>query len=191
MKVLSYLGCSWHASVAELHSVLARTQTHANLRSKGPTVGLEVACHFENVEVCIMCERIRVRTSLSHLDVCAAFRGSSPRFGQGAVCLGSFAVVNETSGRRSRDHWRDWSVLVSPVLNFESQTRSSSLRDKIEKVMAIPPVTLGRLNIDLSSISPGSLPSTMTEDVERHRACLLYTSPSPRDGLLSRMPSSA
>ena len=24
-----------------------------------------------------------------------------------------------------------------------------------------------------------------------HRTCLLYTSPSPRDGLLSRMPSSA
>ena len=24
-----------------------------------------------------------------------------------------------------------------------------------------------------------------------HEACLLYTSPSPRDGLLSRMPSSA
>ena len=26
---------------------------------------------------------------------------------------------------------------------------------------------------------------------DRWRACLLYTSPSPRDGLLSRMPSSA
>ena len=26
---------------------------------------------------------------------------------------------------------------------------------------------------------------------ERSQACLLYTSPSPRDGLLSRMPSSA
>ena len=26
---------------------------------------------------------------------------------------------------------------------------------------------------------------------ERERTCLLYTSPSPRDGLLSRMPSSA
>ena len=25
----------------------------------------------------------------------------------------------------------------------------------------------------------------------RHKTCLLYTSPSPRDGLLSRMPSSA
>ena len=27
--------------------------------------------------------------------------------------------------------------------------------------------------------------------IETHRSCLLYTSPSPRDGLLSRMPSSA
>src|SRR5680860_1799592 len=26
---------------------------------------------------------------------------------------------------------------------------------------------------------------------ESHKGCLLYTSPSPRDGLLSRMPSSA
>ena len=29
------------------------------------------------------------------------------------------------------------------------------------------------------------------EQVAGHIACLLYTSPSPRDGLLSRMPSSA
>ena len=29
------------------------------------------------------------------------------------------------------------------------------------------------------------------EDVEEFYNCLLYTSPSPRDGLLSRMPSSA
>ena len=29
------------------------------------------------------------------------------------------------------------------------------------------------------------------EDTPAHKACLLYTSPSPRDGLLSRMPSSA
>ena len=33
-------------------------------------------------------------------------------------------------------------------------------------------------------------PSTPEEDVY-FRICLLYTSPSPRDGLLSRMPSSA
>ena len=29
------------------------------------------------------------------------------------------------------------------------------------------------------------------EEVESSNVCLLYTSPSPRDGLLSRMPSSA
>ena len=28
-------------------------------------------------------------------------------------------------------------------------------------------------------------------EMDRMRGCLLYTSPSPRDGLLSRMPSSA
>ena len=39
------------------------------------------------------------------------------------------------------------------------------------------------LNADRLMISPG--PCTPNE------ACLLYTSPSPRDGLLSRMPSSA
>ena len=27
--------------------------------------------------------------------------------------------------------------------------------------------------------------------INNHKSCLLYTSPSPRDGLLSRMPSSA
>ena len=39
-----------------------------------------------------------------------------------------------------------------------------------------------------------SLPKTLSEDeVEKliNTPCLLYTSPSPRDGLLSRMPSSA
>ena len=29
------------------------------------------------------------------------------------------------------------------------------------------------------------------EHFKKHTTCLLYTSPSPRDGLLSRMPSSA
>ena len=36
-----------------------------------------------------------------------------------------------------------------------------------------------------------SLLSWMRRVVESEKSCLLYTSPSPRDGLLSRMPSSA
>ena len=33
--------------------------------------------------------------------------------------------------------------------------------------------------------------STERRDTDYNYSCLLYTSPSPRDGLLSRMPSSA
>ena len=32
---------------------------------------------------------------------------------------------------------------------------------------------------------------SLPDNVKQRYACLLYTSPSPRDGLLSRMPSSA
>ena len=38
-----------------------------------------------------------------------------------------------------------------------------------------------------TSFSENVSPITLDQDI----ACLLYTSPSPRDGLLSRMPSSA
>ena len=46
---------------------------------------------------------------------------------------------------------------------------------------------------------PGAFTSTCSklhlpgfvENADKIKACLLYTSPSPRDGLLSRMPSSA
>ena len=40
-------------------------------------------------------------------------------------------------------------------------------------------------------VSVDYIPNNEWEYSERHKVCLLYTSPSPRDGLLSRMPSSA
>ena len=43
-----------------------------------------------------------------------------------------------------------------------------------------------------SSIQPdGLMTKLMGQNMMRKDGCLLYTSPSPRDGLLSRMPSSA
>ena len=39
--------------------------------------------------------------------------------------------------------------------------------------------------------SPKNLRKQMEEEGHIYYICLLYTSPSPRDGLLSRMPSSA
>ena len=54
-----------------------------------------------------------------------------------------------------------------------------------EQVMALRPDRLSLL--DSSEFNLYTLEHTLAP----HRDCLLYTSPSPRDGLLSRMPSSA
>ena len=47
-------------------------------------------------------------------------------------------------------------------------------------------VTDGVINLHKAGLAHIS-----TDMLETHYLCLLYTSPSPRDGLLSRMPSSA
>ena len=47
----------------------------------------------------------------------------------------------------------------------------------------------GSVHVAEMSIPPALF--RLHQEVSRARDCLLYTSPSPRDGLLSRMPSSA
>ena len=51
-------------------------------------------------------------------------------------------------------------------------------------------MVLNKFPTKLNDIGSSSI-SYLTRNVSINRACLLYTSPSPRDGLLSRMPSSA
>ena len=43
----------------------------------------------------------------------------------------------------------------------------------------------------LAFLGAGLIAPVQAEEVHMIMCCLLYTSPSPRDGLLSRMPSSA
>ena len=54
--------------------------------------------------------------------------------------------------------------------------------------LGIHPSIGGVISGLLGSVIAESLTNRKSENYE---ACLLYTSPSPRDGLLSRMPSSA
>src|SRR5664279_4208392 len=50
--------------------------------------------------------------------------------------------------------------------------------------------TLGRIAVDMAGAGASAQFRGRVEQAVRY-LCLLYTSPSPRDGLLSRMPSSA
>ena len=49
------------------------------------------------------------------------------------------------------------------------------------------------LEIAFIHVNPEDIAATapLWVDIDENHVCLLYTSPSPRDGLLSRMPSSA
>ena len=67
-----------------------------------------------------------------------------------------------------------------------------SLHDSIGKYLHLPKSTAAVTVSQLLSHSSG-IPDHygFTDTFKVKHACLLYTSPSPRDGLLSRMPSSA
>ena len=52
-------------------------------------------------------------------------------------------------------------------------------------------ITVKAENVTILSKNLRPIPDVKEKDGEKYNSCLLYTSPSPRDGLLSRMPSSA
>ena len=65
-------------------------------------------------------------------------------------------------------------VLIITILTFNYINRNSQLNS--EKIQDIDPSKEGK---------------TVGVNIEQNKACLLYTSPSPRDREKSRMPSSA
>ena len=66
-----------------------------------------------------------------------------------------------------------------------------------KKVLLVDADPQGSLTISMGWQQPDELPTTLSTLMAKAMndqsipPCLLYTSPSPRDGLLSRMPSSA
>ena len=80
----------------------------------------------------------------------------------------------------------DWVDIGAPKKKgkFQSCGRASTKGSKRKYPKCVPRATARKMT-----------KSQITSAVKRKRAkaqgCLLYTSPSPRDGLLSRMPSSA
>ena len=87
---------------------------------------------------------------------------------------------------------KDMPALLLAVLS----TKDAQLFENVfDKVIDSPKMLRNFAQIMRSGIvgrkSLGSLPKRLVRNWIDSRSCLLYTSPSPRDGLLSRMPSSA
>ena len=57
------------------------------------------------------------------------------------------------------------------------------------EMMPFPPRMFMKEYLDINML--GTIPYLIDGDVKMTESCLLYTSPSPRDATLSRMPSSA
>ena len=89
-------------------------------------------------------------------------------------------ICNALRGMVSHDGFQRW-FGAAKWLGIEDDVASVSVPGEIHQVW-IETNYLPELSMAVSGIFEG---------VREVKICLLYTSPSPRDGLLSRMPSSA
>ena len=79
-----------------------------------------------------------------------------------------------------------WTPVTVHRIRFGGKVRPDNTDFPTNNNVQLPSFTDVKKVLDIAAISPDF---QVTGDIAK--ACLLYTSPSPRDGLLSRMPSSA
>ena len=86
----------------------------------------------------------------------------------------------------------DWFLVCSGLSTVQVKAIARSVEDRLEEEGQLPlrkeGFTEGRwVLLDYGDV----IVQVLTPEERSYYDCLLYTSPSPRDGLLSRMPSSA
>ena len=74
------------------------------------------------------------------------------------------------------------------VIGFQ---RPDDQHASIKRVIGLPGEKVWFENGNVFLQTQNAEPKLLRKDWAQQKTCLLYTSPSPRDGLLSRMPSSA
>ena len=96
--------------------------------------------------------------------------------------------------------FEDYFYVISDMINYAKQhmlvgpargSSSGSLVCYLTGITDIDPIEHDLLFERFIDITREDLPDIDIDFQDDRRDCLLYTSPSPRDGLLSRMPSSA
>ena len=76
--------------------------------------------------------------------------------------------------------WLDWDSY--PVARLRAGSEANAIKRDLRR---------WKIKTDLITQSEKGSTPVILQYIKRDKDCLLYTSPSPRDGLLSRMPSSA
>ena len=121
-------------------------------------------------------------------------RSSSSWSSPNPAAINELMTINVT---RKRDHF-DLRVYIGGQQSSGRLRCRDFEKSKLEDFVIEPVLASGEENCsfsrdDIIPILRFYDPASATEKVVagRKRTCLLYTSPSPRDGLLSRMPSSA
>ena len=126
----------------------------------------------------------------SRQDTCGAFRRGS------SILIALVALIVATPQAQAQWKARSDSSAGQRTLSQPATTTTSSNGSQRPQRLPIPLMAAPRrqtahpavVRVQANDSHGSSLGSGTLVDV---RDCLLYTSPSPRDGLLSRMPSSA
>ena len=97
-------------------------------------------------------------------------------------------VLGAKMPRNLQKHEGYFYDLLSGMVAEDAGTNLQLTRDEMSSM-----INSGKLDVDVPGVNKISeqLPGVRMIYPVLSKACLLYTSPSPRDGLLSRMPSSA
>ena len=114
-----------------------------------------------------------------------------------AIIKKSSVLKNMQQQLKHKMHSDMPALLPNPVVNFHTQTpgqKHISPYAKVDEVVHLRNPNMTKRSIgDIVKIVSGIVKgaSIVGNIISGARSCLLYTSPSPRDATLSRMPSSA
>ena len=104
------------------------------------------------------------------------------------------SILNIFVGDKSKKDIKEVEGLVQEILSYEEELSLLShdeLRNRTIKFKEIISEVRKPFQKNIQGLNDKIENSSNIDEKEDYYNCLLYTSPSPRDGLLSRMPSSA
>ena len=95
------------------------------------------------------------------------------------------------AGKTAVDKAKYWRLLASAYINTGKTAETEVLLSQMKKLLIEQQIA--KTNAGTTAEAKAKAAKKKAKDVRREKtnACLLYTSPSPRDATLSRMPSSA